>query len=744
MKRIFYCLIFAVIAIAVSSCCEPLPPPVTAAAPKEEPPPVEPVVEEEPGPPVAKVENVVDEHWGVKVDDPYRYMENMDDPYVQEWFKGQADYAQKVLHEIPGREALLARIKELDKNKQYQIFGIYRDPNGTLFYRKLNAGENIPKLYWKDGKTKEEKLLVDPEALKSENNQHYSMETYKPSPNLKHVVYGLAQGGSEETTYHIIEVKTGKVSDESIDRIETAYNSPQWSDDSKGFYYSRRQELPEGAPATDIYKNTKVYYHKLGASAETDALIVAMGRSDKVALSDVDFPSIYMPAKSNFAVLKIKHGDSNPLTLYSAPKRSLLKDNIPWTKICDVEQEVNDYAVFGNEIYLMTAHNAPKFKIVKTNLKAPDFEKAATVIPEDDYVIDGLETTKDALYVQIIDGGFNKIIKSSYKKPEPEVLDLPGQAAGYIVSVSQKISNPLIYTMSWTKGSKIYEYNSRDGSFTDTGLMPEGKFDNVPGYASKEVKVKSHDGVMVPLSIVYPENIKMDGTNPTLVIGYGSYGMSYPVHFSAVRLAWLEKGGIIAYAHVRGGGENGKGWHLAGQKVNKPNTWKDFIACVEYLISEGYTSGGRVAGQGGSAGGILIGRTITERPDLLRAAIINVGALDAIRAETTTNGVPNIAEFGTVKDEQEFKGLLEMSSYHQVKDGVVYPAVLLTHGINDPRVNPWMSGKMAARLQAADAGEKPIIFRVDYDAGHGIGSRRDQMLEEQADEWAFLLWQFDK
>ncbi|MDJ0765664.1 MAG: prolyl oligopeptidase family serine peptidase [Myxococcota bacterium] len=746
MRDKIYCLISLTVAIAVYGCCPSLQAPIPDVAKVETQAPASPPPSDAAkpsGPPIAKFENVVDEHWGVQVDDPYRYMENMEDPYVQDWFKQQAAYAEKRLSKLLGRDELLTRIKELDKNKQYRIFNIRRDPKGTLFYKKLNAGENISKLYWVDAKTKEERLLLDPEALKKEGDQHYSMGAYAPAPDLKHVVYGLAQGGSEETTYHVIEVKTSKVLDVSIDRIETAYNSPQWSEDSQGFFYARRQKLSQDAPATDIYKKTKVYYHRLGTPADSDQLIAEMGLSDKVVISDVDFPSLTLPAKSPFAILKIKHGDSNPLTLYTAPKRTLLNKNIPWVKICDATHQVDEFTVFGNQIYLRTSLDAPKYKVVKTNLHKPDFQQAKIVIPEGDHVINSIAAAKTALYVGIMDAGIEKIIKRPYNKPGTEVLALPDGASGLVVSVNQKIENPFVYTNFWTKGSKIYEYQAKKGTFRDTELLPKGKFDNVPGFASKEVKVKSHDGVLVPLSIVYPEKVKLDGKNPALVIGYGSYGLSINVRFSAIRLAWLERGGILAYAHVRGGGENGKQWHLDGQKSNKHNTWKDFIACIEYLIAEGYTSKGRVAGQGGSAGGILIGRTITERPDLLRAAIINVGALDTIRAETTTNGVPNIMEFGTVKNEQEFKGLLEMSAYHNVKDGVSYPAVLLTHGINDPRVNPWMSGKMAARLQAANAGDRPIIFRVDYEAGHGIGSRRDQMLEQLADEWTFLLRQFD-
>jgi prolyl oligopeptidase len=213
------------------------------------------------------------------------------------------------------------------------------------------------------------------------------------------------------------------------------------------------------------------------------------------------------------------------------------------------------------------------------------------------------------------------------------------------------------------------------------------------------------------------------------------------VAFSPLRLAWLEKGGIYAVAHVRGGGEYGQEWHYAGRMLNKPNTWKDFIACAEYLITKDYTSQSKLAGQGGSAGGILIGRALTERPELFTAAVMDVPSTDAVRMETTTNGVPNIQEFGTVMEEDGFRGLLEMSSYHHVIDGAHYPAVLLTHGFNDPRVEPWMSGKMAARLQAATASDRPILMRIDYESGHGIGSTREQVLAVLADTYAFLFWQ---
>ena len=246
---------------------------------------------------------------------------------------------------------------------------------------------------------------------------------------------------------------------------------------------------------------------------------------------------------------------------------------------------------------------------------------------------------------------------------------------------------------------------------------------------------------MIPLSIVHKKGIPLDGSNSCILEGYGAYGSTLDPIFRPTWLAFLERGGVIAIAHVRGGGEYGEDWHLAGKEKTKPNTWKDFIACAEYLIKEKYTSAEHLAGQGGSAGGILIGNSIVDRPDLFGAAIDQVGDNNALRFEITSNGVPNIPEFGSVKTEEGFKALLAMDAYNKVKDGVKYPAVLLTTGINDPRVEPWMSAKMAARLQAATNSGKPVLLRVDYDAGHGFGSTKRQQNEQRADMYAFLFQQ---
>ena len=696
-------------------------------------------------PPIAKENNIVDEYYGVKVDDPYRYMENLDDAEVQQWIKGQAEYASKILSKIPGRAKLINRLQELDSGKPFSTYSITRFVDGTRYYMKRMAGENVAKLFVRYTGNNDEQLLIDTEKIKSEDNQHFSINFYSASPDGKYVVYGLAKGGSEQTIIHILDTESGENLSETIDRIEPYYNKPRWMSDESGFFYSRLQKVSPDDPETEIYKKSRAYFHKLGTSVKDDIEVMGYDLSDRVPIGEVDFPSIYIPSNSDYAVAKIQHGDANEISIYTTPIQSLLDNDIPWVKVCDAGDEVTTFSVFNNNIYLQTAKNAPRFKVVQTSLNNPNFKTANVIIEESDMVIDYIASANDALYCGMIDGGFNRIARLGYYgESRVELLDLPNNAAGYIVSATPQLDGVLIYTNSWTKGSLIYNYNPNQGSYIDSGFMPKGKFDDLPGLTSKEVKVKSHDGVMVPLSIIYKSDIQLNGNNPALIIGYGAYGSSNGVYFNPLNIAWIEQGGVYAIAHVRGGGEYGKEWHLAGQKLTKPNTWKDFIACSEYLIGKGYTSKELIAGQGGSAGGILIGRAITERPDLYAAALIGVGVLDAIRFETTTNGVPNIPEFETVKNEDGFKGLLAMSSYHHVKDGVEYPAVLLTHGMNDPRVEPWMSAKMTARLQAATGSNKPILFRVEFGAGHGVGSTRSQYLEQLADQWAFLLWQFDK
>jgi prolyl oligopeptidase len=702
-------------------------------------------------PPPARVENVVDEHWGVKVDDPYRWMEDSRSEPVQAWIRAQADHASAILDRLPRRDQLLARIAEFDAGRPWRVFDVTPLAGGGLFYLKQKAEENLGRLFVQapPGEGGAERLVFDPHPLRSADGGHFSIAWYEPSPDGRKVAIGLAASGSEQDFLSVLDVATGTALGDTITRMETAYTDPQWLPDGSGFFYSRRRELPPGAPETEGYRLTRAYLHRLGAPVVSDRLVFAHGIDPVVTMSEEDFPSVIVTPGSPFAVGKIKHGDSNQLTLYAARLDALAGPGgvaSPWRRVCDVPDSVVDFAVHGETIDLVTSRRAPRFQVVRTSLAAPDFASATVVVPAGTQVVDGVKAARDALYVQFVRGGAGSIGRVPHGAPPAvEALPLPEEfPSGRLVASHPEVDGVLLSTNAWTRAGKTWRYEPATRRFADTRLNPAGRYDDVPGYAAVEVEVTSHDGVKVPLSILYKKGVKRDGSNPTLLSGYGSYGISQNVSFSPTRLAWLEKGGVLAIAHVRGGGELGQEWHEAGQKANKPNTWKDFIACGEYLVKEGWTSPARLAGQGGSAGGITVGRAITERPDLFAAALVDVGALDAVRGETTMNGVPNIMEFGTVKKEDEFRALLEMSAYHHVKDGVKYPAVLLSHGINDPRVEPWMSAKMTARLQAATASGRPVLFRVDYRAGHGIGSTRAQQQRALADKYAFLLWQMDE
>lgn len=692
-------------------------------------------------PPPAK-SDATDIYHGVKIADPYRAMENLKDPATLGWLKAQSAYANGLIDALPGRKALLERIKTLDQGAPYTISGLTRLKNGTVFYRKLNAGAETSVVCMRKTLGGEETVVLDPKSYEGSDGSHASMEFYSPSPDGSHIVVGISKGGSEITTIHVRNVATGKDLPHPIDRVETAYNAPQWLPDGSAFLYSRRQKLPPGAPASDTYKNTICHLQRPGEPAESGTPVFGVSLHPEIAFAPMDFPSVSVFPNSNYVVGQIHHGDSQELTLYTARLDAMAQKPVPWVKICDAKDGVNSFQVKGDFVYLVTASNAPRYKVVRTPLAKPDFASAEVVLPESNLIPTSVEVSKEHLFINTTRDGTPVVMEvDPAGKTAPQPLTPPLELTGSVSEASPHFSDIYVSTESWTKGGALYSYEPATKQYTESPLQPKGAFDDVPGYTSVEVEVKSHDGVMVPLSIIHRKDIVMDGSHPLLLNGYGAYGMIRHVGFSPLSLAWMERGGIIAVAHVRGGGERGKPWHLGGQKATKPNTWKDLIACSEYLIEKKYTSTPKLAIQGGSAGGILIGRSITERPELFRAAIINVGISDMLRFETTENGPPNVEEFGSVATEPGFKALLEMSPLHHVKDGVKYPAVLLTHGLNDRRVDAWMSGKMTARLQAATASANPILLLLDTDAGHGIGSTRSQIQEQLASKWSFLLWQ---
>lgn len=696
--------------------------------------------------PVAPVRPVTDDYYGTKVVDPYRYMENLKDPQVQAWMRAQNDCTRAMLAGIPERQQLLARIERLDRSVP-QI-GAGRLPGDLYLIWKQLPEEETYKLYIRQGLTGVDKLLVDPEKITlapvDRSNGKNVIEGLAVSDNERYIAVGIEPGGDElHGELHVISTATGRETGDVITREGAEAWQPYWLPDNRSFVYGRLQTLPPGAPPAEVRQKFRSYLHVLGTSPANDQPVFGYGVVPSIHVNPSLIASVQVQPGSRYA-LGVLNGSVTPNSAYYVePVSDVGKTNSAWRKLADFSDGVTNVAMHGDDLYLLTYKNAPRYKVIKIDARTPDLRAAETVVAPSQAVVAGINPARDALYVQLLDGGLSRVLRVPYgPHPKVEEVALPFKGTTYI-GVDPRVPGSLLNMMSWTRAFTIYAYDPETKQVTDTKLQPLGPYDNPPSIDSVEVKARSYDGTRVPLSIVYPKNIKLDGSNPTLLEGYGAYGVPYPPAFASIRLAWYENGGIYAVCHVRGGGEYGEEWHLAGKGPTKPNTWRDFIACAQYLIDKKYTSPMRLAGEGISAGGVLIGRAITMRPDLFGAAIDKVGMSDTLRTERTQNGETNIPEFGSVKTEAGFKALYAMSPYAHVKDRTAYPAVLLETGMNDPRVAPWEIAKMTARLQASTSSGKPVLLRVDYAGGHGtMGATRSQAEEQLADEMSFLLWQF--
>jgi prolyl oligopeptidase len=456
-----------------------------------------------------------------------------------------------------------------------------------------------------------------------------------------------------------------------------------------------------------------------------------------------DSPYVTPIYGTRWAAGYVYHGTDRELSLYIAPLADAVAGKAQWRRLLSQADAVTAAEFAGERLFALTHKDAARFRLLEGSVER-GVQGARELIAQGSGVLTGMARAADALYVTRRDGAVTRVLRLPLPAAAPvQTLKLPGEGSATFGGVDFRLPGALLTLQSWTRGAQIYL--AEGARVTNTRLQPAGKFDALDGYVSTEVLVASHDGARVPLSIVHKKGLKLDGSNPTLLWGYASYGYTEEPWFSAWRLAWLERGGVFAVANPRGSGAFGQEWYKGGFQQTKPNTWKDFIATAEYLVAQKYTRPARLGIWGGSAGGILIGRAMTERPDLFAAAIPAVGALDMVRAEFESTGPANIPEFGTHKTEPGFRALLAMSTYHQIKDGVRYPAVLLTHGVNDPRVEVWQSTKTAARLQAVAAAvpdSRPVLLRLDWQAGHGVGDTKAQRQAERADVLAFLLWQF--
>ncbi|MFD1314477.1 prolyl oligopeptidase family serine peptidase [Namhaeicola litoreus] len=680
---------------------------------------------------------VINEYHGVKIEDPYQYLENLENPMVVNWMKDNANYARNVLDEIPGRKDFLEKMYEFDSRVADRIFSVNVTSQGQYFYLKARPEDENGKLYMRKNYSSEEKLLFDPDKYRTEEAVNYTISSFSPNYKGDKIALFLSANGSENSDLIIID-NNGKTFPEMIDRC-TSWNNT-WLADDESILYSRFNS--SDIKDQNRQMNMKSYLHKTNTNGKDDMEFFSNTTNPELQILSEEIPIPFYNRPSNKFFGGVFTVDKR-IKLYMA-EDSNFSPPLKWKQITSQADNVVNFELDKNSLYYLSFDNAPNYKILKATIANPSAQEAKIIVPEfKDEIITNMATTKDGLYFTTMKNGVEaKVYFLGHNSNTPKVLKTPLSAGDISLSKIDEEHSEIWMNMSgWTSPNKRYAYDLKNDKFIKQPLSTEVEYPELKGIVVKEVMIPSHDGVNVPVSIICKNDTKLNGKNPTLIYGYGSYGNSISPFFSPLVLNYVNRGGIWVIPHVRGGGELGDAWHKAGQKLNKPNTWKDAIATAEYLIKEKYTSANHLAIWGGSAGGIFVGRSITERPDLFAAAIPEVGAMNTVRMEESPNGPINAPEFGTVKDPLEFKGLLEMDSYLHVKKGVEYPALLITAGMNDPRVIAWEPGKFAARMQASSISNKPVLFLTDFESGHGIGDSKSKRFESFADTFSFALWQ---
>ena len=689
----------------------------------------------------APAEDGTTDYFGMKVADPYRWMEGgAENARLTDFLKAQNTYTRPILDAIKGRDLLLARIQELDNAITTVRF--WQRGGNSVFYLAVAPGAKTASLLVRDADGKA-RILLDPTSLEK-GDSHAAIDYMAPSWDGRYVLAGVSLGGSENSTIRVIETATGKVLPDAITRAQ--YAGPSWRMDSKSFYYARLQEPPPNAPPTAIYENERTYLHVLGTDPERDAIVFGPGVGTAVAIPKAGFVGVGTTPGSDFLVGFYSAGTTDPVTLYSAPSAKGVDPNTPWQKIVSAGDIVSpgadsSIAIYGSTLYLLVDKGASNRKLVSLDLNHPDMTHATVIVPATERVLTGIYAAQDGLYLSSKQGVRYTLERAAYL-PRLSWQNITLPYAGNISSIDANVTLPgVIFRLeSWTRSDQAFRYDPSSNQVTNTGLIEKHPAD-FSGVEAREIVATSADGTKVPLSILCKKGIVLDGSHPTLYEGYGAYGISTDPYFDPRTLAWIERGGVYAEAHVRGGGEFGEDWHNAARKATKQHTIDDMIAAAHYLIQQRYTSPEHLAVMGTSAGGIAVGGAIVQHPELFASAIDNVGMTDLLRFQTTQGGAANVPEFGDITEPDGFKYLYSVSPYHHVIDGTKYPAVLGITGTNDPRVPSWIVAKMIARLQKATASGRPVLLRVDFDEGHGLGSSRPQRERLRADIFAFILWQ---
>ncbi len=674
-------------------------------------------------PPATRTEDVVDDLYGTKVPDPYRWLEDSGSDEVRRWVEAQNAHTRSLLDPRPGRDAVRRRLTSL---LSIGTIGAPAVRNGRYFYTRREAGQNQPILYVRRGLKGEDRALVDPNALSADGTA--TIDWWYPSDDGALVAYGVSTSGDEKSTLRVIETETGAHRPDTIPH--TRYSSLGWLPDGSGFYYTR-YPAPGTVPAGQENYNSHVFFHRLGTAPAADPKVFGEGRKAE------DIIQINISPDGRYLVITVNEGWArNDLFV-----RDLKAEGMPTITVAEGIDALFSGEVVGATLYLLTNWQTPRYRLLAVDLARPQKENWRPLIPESGAVLNQFAYAGGqiaALYLK--DASSRLAIHAADGK---KVRDIPLPALGTISIVSGRHDSQEVFFdfSSYTMPPAIDRHDLRTGA---TAPWEKVKADiDLSRLEVKQVFYPSKGGTRVSMFVVHRKGLRRDGSHPTLLYGYGGFNINQTPGFSRGLVLWLERGGVYAEANLRGGGEYGEEWHRAGMLNHKQNVFDDFAAAAEWLVASKYTTRERLGIMGGSNGGLLVGATIAQRPDLFRAAVCAVPLLDMVRYHNFQIARLWIPEYGSAETPEQFRFLYAYSPYHHVKERTSYPAVLLTTAESDSRVDPMHARKMAARLQAATSSGpgRPILLRTETRAGHGIGKPVSKQIDEATDVWTFLLWQ---
>ena len=676
--------------------------------------------------PTARKSDVVDDYHGTKVADPYRWLEDPDSPESRAWIEAENRLTNAYLADIPARATIRDRLTKL---WNYPKFGAPFRKAGRYFFFKNDGLQNQSVLYKQASLSANPETLLDPNLLSEDGT--VALSTLAVSDDGRLLAYGTAASGSDWEEFRVRDVATGQDRPDHLKWIK--FSGASWTKDGAGFFYSRYPE-PTDKALTDVNRFQRLYYHRLGTDQPQDVLVYE--RPDQ--------PDWGMNAEvtddGRYAVLNVWLGTDRRNRIYYLDLKSAKRPTVKGEVVRLLDEFDASYAFVGNDgpvFYFLTDLDAPRKRVIAIDTRHPERARWRELIPQGPDVLESVQMIHDTFVANYMHDAASRLRLFGLDGRILKDLELP--TLGSIGSITgERKDDEMFYAFtSFLYPTTIFRYDFRSGA-TSVFKAPTIDFDP-SGYETRQVFYTSKDGTRVPMFITYKKGLALDGSNPTLLYGYGGFDISLTPSFSVANLGWLEMGGVYAVPNLRGGGEYGEEWHQAGMLDRKQNVFDDFIAAAEYLIAQRYTSTPKLAIAGGSNGGLLVGAAMTQRPDLFGAALPAVGVMDMLRFHKFTIGWAWVTDYGSADSASQFPYLYKYSPLHTIRPGTRYPATLVTTADHDDRVVPGHSFKFTATLQAAQAGPAPVLIEIETKAGHGAGKPTSKIIEEQADRFAFLV-----